>query len=774
VPDSDALSPRHVTIEALIAWAGPTGDIQQRILEKSTASDGFLAAYGLSVLPTGHVRVELKTQQSDAFLTSAATLRPHVATHLVATYDGTTLALFTDGNRDSETPATGDIVPTVGLTEVGIGNQAEPMRERAFNGIVDEVALYAEALPVPRVQAHATAVAVNQANLVHNADFAAARAVAPPPLTGAGTGGLSAAEHWTTWNNPPATTITALLPTTREGGSGMMLHLITTAGSCGVVQQWANNDTGPSAAVAAAWVYVVRGTVALGSGNGGNTGFDVRSTTQGRWELLRAASGASPVNEVIVYATSEDGAEYFVDAVSVRALPEPATFIEQSVPGTLLAGQHVEVSVRMRNTGSQTWTADTGFRLGSRNPPDTLTWGLRRVELPGPVAPGEDAVFSFTVTAPPEPGTYAFQWRMLHDAAGWFGQATANVAVQVTGRARDAEFVSSSAPESVRAGQSFDAAVTMRNTGTQPWTPDALIRLACHGPDDNWTWGVNHVELPGEIAPGQNAVFAFTAIAPPAPGSYAFGWRMNQAGVSWFGSPAPERPIRVTGTSEAEFAWQSVPEAVSPGERFEARVAMRNTGSETWTPEALFRLGSQGPDDNWTWGLNRVELPGPVAPGQEAVFAFVATAPTGPGDYDFGWRMVQEGVTWFGQSSAPLLVRVIGLPDAEFVSQSVPEMLAEGEPLDVTVTMRNTGTQTWRPEAGFRLGSQNPQDNRTWGRSRVELPVPVAPEQVVELTFTATAPADRGLYDFQWQMVHEGVTWFGQATSNVRILVGGL
>jgi hypothetical protein len=97
-----------------------------------------------------------------------------------------------------------------------------------------------------------------------------------------------------------------------------MLRVNTGAGGCGLVQQWAATGSGPAAAHAEAWVYVVRGAVTLGSGNGGNTSGDTVSHTVGHWEQLAAPSGHSPVNEVILYATPADGAEFLVDFVAVR------------------------------------------------------------------------------------------------------------------------------------------------------------------------------------------------------------------------------------------------------------------------------------------------------------------------------------------------------------------------------------------------------------------------------------------------------------------------
>jgi hypothetical protein len=37
--------------------------------------------------------------------------------------------------------------------------------------------------------------------------------------------------------------------------------------------------------------------------------------------------------------------------------------------------------------------------------------------------------------------------------------------------------------------------------------------------------------------------------------------------------------------------------------------------------------------------------------------------------------------------------------------------------------------------------------------------------------FTITAPSSPGTYDFQWQMLEEGVAWFGPTTDPVQVLV---
>ena len=112
------------------------------------------------------------------------------------------------------------------------------------------------------------------------------------------------------------------------------------------------------------------------------------------------------------------------------------------------------------------------------------------------------------------------------------------------------------------------------------------------------------------------------------------------------------------GPQRAEFATVSVPPVVIAGQRVPVTLRIRNTGTTVWDPAQNFRLGSQAPRDNTTWGLNRVGLPKIVKPGEEVEMAFEITAPAAPGKYAFQWRMVQEMVMWFGRVSPPVEVEV--------------------------------------------------------------------------------------------------------------------
>jgi hypothetical protein len=196
---------------------------------------------------------------------------------------------------------------------------------------------------------------------------------------------------------------------------------------------------------------------------------------------------------------------------------------------------------------------------------------------------------------------------------------------------------------------------------------------------------------------------------------------------------------------------------------------MRNMGSTTWPAASDYRLGSQNPQDNTTWGTHRVQLSSAVAPGQYGVFNFTVTAPATPGSYPFQWRMVRELVEWFGDYSPTVQVGVTAAPQsARFVTQSVPTAMTTNATYSVWVSMTNTGETTWYPGSHF-LASENLQDNTRWRLNRVALPHSVGPGGQVTFTFNVTAPATAGSYNFQWRMHQEGVGRFGDFTPNIVV-----
>ncbi|MGD9765259.1 MAG: NBR1-Ig-like domain-containing protein, partial [Candidatus Binatia bacterium] len=150
--------------------------------------------------------------------------------------------------------------------------------------------------------------------------------------------------------------------------------------------------------------------------------------------------------------------------------------------------------------------------------------------------------------------------------------------------------------------------------------------------------------------------------------------------------------------------------------------------------------------------------------------AFSVKAPTVPGTYNFQWRMVQEGVAWFGASTTPVAVVVSGTGrNAAMVSQTVPATMTAGHTYTASVTMQNIGGTTWTAGESYRLGALFGH----WGGTRVYLAAgdSIAPGQQKTFTWTVKAPSAPGTYNFQWRMLQEMVAWFGTASTNVAVSV---
>jgi len=122
--------------------------------------------------------------------------------------------------------------------------------------------------------------------------------------------------------------------------------------------------------------------------------------------------------------------DYFSDT------PSPmynAQYVSDTIPSTMMAGQTYAVSITFRNTGV-VWSSARGFHLGAVDDSDPFT-ASTRLDMASEVGPGGIYTFTFQMTAPAAPGTYATDWRMVRDGFEWFGPVHAEP-VQVIGRAR--------------------------------------------------------------------------------------------------------------------------------------------------------------------------------------------------------------------------------------------------------------------------------------------------------------------------------------------------
>jgi len=214
VPNSHALNPPSITMEAIVRWDGATG-VQQRIVEKE--SFARTTQYGLSVQPNGLVFVELRCPvPANAFNSAVATsTRPvtAVGTHVVATYDGQQICIYLDGDLDSVTaasfPAPIDVSKadqTDVSLDLGIGDRMASFTDpaggtRTFKGMIDELAIYDTVLSWERVHAHYQSQFAMDTSLQYAAKVVCGES--PGKVVARGT-------YWTAINvhNPNRTTVT--------------------------------------------------------------------------------------------------------------------------------------------------------------------------------------------------------------------------------------------------------------------------------------------------------------------------------------------------------------------------------------------------------------------------------------------------------------------------------------------------------------------------------------------------------------------------------------
>jgi len=112
-----------------------------------------------------------------------------------------------------------------------------------------------------------------------------------------------------------------------------------------------------------------------------------------------------------------------------------------------------------------------------------------------------------------------------------------------------------------------------------------------------------------------------------------------------------------SGGDDAQLVTDDFPASLACGESITAAVVMKNTGETTWTRDALYKLGAVDDADPFYTADTRVWLTDTesIEPGESTTFAIPLLAPDEPGAYTSDWRMVHEGVRWFGESTAAVI-----------------------------------------------------------------------------------------------------------------------
>ncbi|MDY0027517.1 MAG: LCP family protein [Candidatus Humimicrobiaceae bacterium] len=168
---------------------------------------------------------------------------------------------------------------------------------------------------------------------------------------------------------------------------------------------------------------------------------------------------------------------------------------------------------------------------------------------------------------------------------------------------------------------------------------------------------------------GEEEVFDLTVVSPAEPGEYILQIDLVQEGVTWFsykGVPPLEKYVSVDITYGAEYYdGGKTPNYVKPGEEFEVKVKVKNSGFQEWeySGEKRISLGTHWIDRDTRevviWDGERGLLDYDVSHGEEIEVNIKVEAPDEPGRYILQYDMVHERVTWFSEKGViPLEVNI--------------------------------------------------------------------------------------------------------------------
>lgn len=354
------------------------------------------------------------------------------------------------------------------------------------------------------------------------------------------------------------------------------------------------------------------------------------------------------------------------DAVAVD---DKVSFISDDIPESMVAGNTYTVHVTVRNTGASAWTNIDDYKLGAVKDSDAFAANSQLLSDGETVASGQVKIFTFTMKAPTQPGTYTTDWQMLHGTK-WFDTAALLKKTVTVTNGDNAAFVSTDIPNTMIAGQTYTVKITVRNTGKFAWTAANRYKLGAVGETDPFAASRIYLSATESINVNSTKVFTFTMKAPETAGTYVTDWRMLQERTTWFGpvlvsktvtvEAAPEEPaagsikvslIQATTLPEdeqgAKIVNTTIPSVMLAGQSYTVSVTVKNTGSQVWTAAQGFKLIPLADSALFT-SVQTLDVNDTIAPGQEKTFTFVMSAPTTTGIYNADWQMGQDGISWLG------------------------------------------------------------------------------------------------------------------------------
>jgi len=227
------------------------------------------------------------------------------------------------------------------------------------------------------------------------------------------------------------------------------------------------------------------------------------------------------------------------------------------------------------------------------------------------------------------------------------------------------------------------------------------------------------------------------------------------------------------------FEIDTIDDSMTEDSAYTYRIKVKNTGDLTWNKNGsnpIF-LGYHWIDFNTKEmvifdGRRSIISSDGIEVGQEVEFELIIVAPPEPGDYVLQLDLVHEEVTWFSYQGVPPLEKFVSVGvsySAQYDEGSnTPNYLDPGQEYEVEIRVKNTSMSFWERKGDRRTNLGTHWINRDTGemiewdgrRGLLDRDIEYKEETVIKITIKA--PEEPGRYILQYDMVHEGVTWFSE------------
>ena len=251
--------------------------------------------------------------------------------------------------------------------------------------------------------------------------------------------------------------------------------------------------------------------------------------------------------------------------------------------------------------------------------------------------------------------------------------------------------------------------------------------------------------------------------------------------------------VRVwTAASGAGASWQATadisaaPSSWAANQTQTFNVGLTNTGTQTWpaggtNPVKLdlnFSTTKGGSKDiSCCWKVSKITpLSGDVAPGGSTTVSVTVTAPAAGGSYYLEAQLFRDHLFWFPNWTYKGVSVAAATWKATY-AMSPPTTWTPGQTQSVSVTLTNTGNQTWNAagsnpvklDINFSTSHNGSHDIACcWKTSQIfNLSGDVAPGGSVTLTVSVTAPTVPRGYYLEAQLFKDHRFWFGTWTYSV-------